>query len=79
MSRDRFLLVFIMPYIVLGALPTILIAIIPELMQSLFWFSLIGSVLASGDFVGAGLILFQIPRSGIVRNKGWKTYWKAVV
>jgi hypothetical protein len=46
------------------------------LMQSLLWLSLFGSVLACGDLVGAGLIFFQIPRSTIVRNKGWRTYWK---
>jgi hypothetical protein len=78
MSRNRFLLVFVTPYIILGMLPTILIATIPELMQSrLLWLSLFGSVLACGDLVGAGLIFFQIPRSAIVRNKGWKTYWKS--
>jgi hypothetical protein len=77
MSRNRFLLVFVTPYIILGVLPTILIATFPELMQSLLWLSLFGSVLACGDLVGAGLVLFQIPRSAIVRNKGWKTYWKS--
>jgi hypothetical protein len=77
MSRNRLLLVYVTPYIILGMLPTILIATIPELMQSLLWFSLFGSVLACGDLVGAGLIFFQIPRSAIVRNKGWNTYWKS--
>jgi hypothetical protein len=77
MSRNRLLLVYVTPYIILGMLPTILIAAIPELMQSLLWLSLLGSVLACGDLVGAGLIFFQIPPSAIVRNKGWKTYWKS--
>jgi hypothetical protein len=77
MSRKRLLLVYITPFIILGMLPTILIAAIPELMQSLLWSSLFGSVSACGDLVGAGLIFFQIPRSAIVRNKGWKTYWKS--
>ena len=78
MSRNRFLLVFIMPFIVLGVLPTMLIMMIPELMQSLIWLSLFGSILACGDLVGVGLIFFQVPGSAIVRNKGWKTYWKSI-
>jgi len=77
MSRNRFLLVFLTPYVVLGVLPTIWMGLFPELMQSLLFFSLWGSVLACGDLVGLGIILFQIPNSAIVRNKGWKTYWKS--
>lgn len=46
-------------------------------MQSLMGLSLFGSVSACGDLVGAALIFFQIPHSAIVRNKGWKTYWKS--
>jgi len=79
MSRERFLLVFVMPFIVLGVLPTILIMMFPELKQSLFWLSLFGTVLACGDLVGVGLLIFQIPHSAIVRNKGWKTYWRPVL
>lgn len=77
MSRNRFLLILIMPYLVLGVLPIILMGIWP--MATLFFllFSLWGSVLACGDLVGVGLILFQIPNSSAVRNKGWKTYWKS--
>ena len=77
MSRNRFLLVFGMPLIVLGVLPTLLIAMIPELMQSLLLPSLFGMIFACGDLVGVGFIFFQVPRSAVVRNKGWKTYWKS--
>ncbi|MDT8896636.1 DUF3267 domain-containing protein [Thermanaerothrix sp. 4228-RoL] len=76
MSRNRFLLVFVMPLIVLGVLPTLLIMMRPEWTQSLLWISLFGTILASGDLVCVGIIFFQIPRSAVVRNKGWRTYWK---
>jgi hypothetical protein len=76
MSRNRFLCVFVTPFIILGVLPTVLIAMVPELMHSLLWLSLFGNLLACGDLLGAGLIFFQIPHSAKVRNKGWKTYWK---
>jgi hypothetical protein len=77
MSRNRFLLVLVMPFLVLGVLPTVLIMLMPGLRQSLLWLSLFGSVFACGDLEGVGFILFQIPSSAIVRNQGWKTYWKS--
>jgi hypothetical protein len=76
MSRNRFLCVFITPFIILGVLPTVLIVTIPGLMHNLLWLSLFGSILACGDLLGAGLIFFQIPHSAKVRDKSWKTYWK---
>jgi hypothetical protein len=76
MSRNRFLLVFVMPLIVLGVLPTLLIRMKPEWTQSLLSISLFGTILASGDLVGVAIIFFQVPRSAVVRNKGSRTYWK---
>jgi hypothetical protein len=46
------------------------------LLKRLLNVSLLGSVLPSGEFLGVGVVLFHIPHSTIVRNKGWKTYWK---
>jgi len=82
MSRNRLLLVFAMPYIILSLLPIPLIAVSRVFGWSLnailtFTFlSLIGGVLACGDAVGFWLVISQVPNSAIVRNKGWKTYWK---
>jgi hypothetical protein len=76
MSRNRFLLVFLMPLIILGVIPTLLIMIFPKLTQDLLWLSLSGTIFACGDLVGVGFIFFQVPRSAIVQNKGWRTYWK---
>jgi hypothetical protein len=82
MSRNRFLLTLAMPYIILGLIPVPIIAVsqifglaaLPVL--ALAYLSMIGSVFACGDAVGFCVILSQIPSSAIVRNKGWKTYWK---
>ncbi len=82
MSRNRFLLIFAMPYIVLSLLPIPLIAVAVVLGWSLVaalvlaFLSLLAAAIACGDLVGFLLIVFQIPGSAIVRNKGWKTYWK---
>jgi hypothetical protein len=82
MSRNRFLIALAMPFIVLGLVPIPIIAVsqiigLTALMVvALAYLALIGSVLACGDAVGFSVIISQIPRSAIVRNKGWKTYWK---
>lgn len=82
MSRNRFLLIFAMPYIVLSLLPIPLLAVAgilgwtPDTALTLAYLSLIGGVLACGDVVGFWLVIIQIPGSAIVRNKGWKTYWR---
>jgi hypothetical protein len=82
MSRNRFLLIFAMPYIVLSLLPIPLLAVsgilgwTPDTALTLAYLSLIGGILACGDVVGFWLVISQIPGSAIVRNKGWKTYWR---
>jgi hypothetical protein len=82
LSRNRFLLVLAMPYIVLGLVPIPIIAISQVFgltaltIVALAYLSLIGAALACGDAVVFWLIFSQIPSSTIVRNKGWKTYWK---
>jgi hypothetical protein len=85
MSRNRFLLTLAMPYIVLGLVPIPIVAVsevfgLTSLTAvALTYLSLIGSVLACGDAVGFWVVSLQIPSSAIVRNKGWKTYWKPSV
>ncbi len=36
----------------------------------------LNALLSCGDLLGVGLDLWQIPANAIVRNKGWKTYWR---
>ena len=83
MTRNRFLFVLIAPYLTLSLLPLALIALLrfigwmPESVLSLAWTSLLGSLLAGGDFASIGsLLLSKIPRKALVRNKGQKSYWK---
>ena len=85
MSRNRFLLTIAMPYIILALLPIPLIAVSQIfgwtliVVVALAYLSAIGSVLACGDAVVFWVIISQIPTPAIVRNKGWKTYWKPAV
>lgn len=80
MSRNRFLMVALTPYLVLGLLPLGWLALLNAASSSVVSLfggvSLLGSVLACGDIIGVLLLLFQIPAAAVVRNKGWRTYWK---
>jgi len=84
LSRNRFLLVFAAPWLGLTALPVLIIAawriFMPELespvLGQLAMIALTGSLLSSGDIIGFSLILKQVPANAIVKNQGYKTWWK---
>jgi len=85
MSRNRFMFVLVAPYLFLSLLPLALIAILrftgwtTALIISLTWISLLGSLLAGGDFVSIGMLLSpNIPSSALIRNNGQKSYWKPI-
>ena len=79
MSRNRFLLIMAMPYLILAWLPIPFLALFQVFDWTLItalalaYLSLIGSVFACGDAVGFWVILSQFPASAFVRNKGWRT------
>ncbi len=82
MSRNRFLLVFAGPLLGLSLLPIILIAGLrfiagtESLILMLAFASVLNALLASGDAIGIVLLLLQVPADAVVRNQGWRTYWK---
>ncbi len=82
LSRNRQLLVLAGPYVLLSLLPIGLIALPgagawpPAALSVLGMLSLAGAVLASGDLISLALLAFQVPPGAVVRNQGWRTYWK---
>jgi hypothetical protein len=82
-SRNRFLAILAMPFLILSLLPVIIIALFSAsgstillVPRYLVIVVLVNGVLSSGDALGFTLILSQIPGSAVVRNKGWQSYWK---
>ena len=82
MPRNRFLLVFFMPFFVLSLLPIPVAALWTyltgdgTLFMVLQGLSFINGVAACGDILGIAMIWKQVPANAIVRNQGWRTYWK---
>jgi hypothetical protein len=82
LSRNRFLCVFAMPFLIITVLPLGLAACglkLPDLMTwAVAWGSTLNALAAGGDYFGILLISLQVPRAAIVQNQGWRTYWKPV-
>ena len=85
MSRNRLLMVYAGPFIVLSLLPLGMLALFKSLLLTTDWaiglalLSLLGGVIAACDFVGFILIMIQVPSSAIVRSKGWGIYWRTMI
>ncbi len=76
MSRNRFLTVFAAPTVLLTGVPVVLALAVGVQWWGLAIVALVNVVAASGDLVGLGLLLSQVPGGAIVRNKGWRSYWR---
>lgn len=81
MSRSRFLACLVAPFTVLTVLPLVALLVLAPVSSSgpplkiLTLVCLLNAIASAGDLVGLGLILAQVPRSAILRDKGWRTFW----
>jgi hypothetical protein len=81
LTRDRFLTVLAMPFLIITVLPLAVAAtglLPPALRTAAAWFSTWNALFACGDCFGIALILAQVPGAAIVQNQSWRTYWKPI-
>ncbi len=76
MSRNRFLAVLLAPTVGLTALPLVLAWATGSIHWSLGLVALINALVLYGDLFGFLLILFQIPSGALVKNNGYRSYWR---
>jgi hypothetical protein len=76
LSRTRFIAILLMPLLVLTVLPLIVCCILGKASTILIVVSTINALAACGDVFGVLVLLFQVPARAVVRNQGWRTYWK---
>jgi hypothetical protein len=82
MDRARFVVCLAAPFVVLTLLPLLGMALLNAasinggIVKHLGLLSLLNGIASSGDLVGLGLILAQVPRAATLQDKGWRTYWK---
>jgi hypothetical protein len=82
MTRQRFTFTMITPFLVLSFVPVLIVAAShnlpknPQIMTFLVVLSILNGIASCGDILGVALALWRIPRTAIIRNQGWKSYWK---
>lgn len=76
LSRNRMIMVFLLPTLVLTLLPLLLASAWHIQSGWLVFISSLNALLAGVDVCGALLLLAQVPASARVRNHGYKTYWQ---
>ena len=76
MNRNRFLMVFFMPFFGLSLVPLLIVALFQLPSHELVFLSLVNGAASSVDLFGILLIGSQVPRLAVVRNRGWRSYWK---
>jgi len=71
----RYLAVLLTPVVVLSLLPLVACACMATASAFLAIASVTNALFASGDLFAVGLLLAQVPRHAMLRNKGWWVYW----
>ncbi|WP_081707527.1 DUF3267 domain-containing protein [Bacillus massiliigorillae] len=76
LSKARFLLISVAPFIILSILLPIFLGLLGVLTPILKFIILLNAIGASVDVLMFILIMVQVPRGAIIRSNGPKTYWK---
>jgi hypothetical protein len=76
LRRNRFLAIALMPWFVVTILPLLVSAVLHATSAWLAFVSSFNALIACGDLFAAGVVLFQIPANAMLRNQGWRTYWR---
>ena len=76
LTRTRFVAILLMPLVIISFVP-LLVAAAAQLSSGWVAFiSAFNALLSCADILGAGLVLFQIPSTAIVRQQSWRTHWR---
>jgi hypothetical protein len=76
MSRNRFLAILLTPLFIISIVPLLVSAVTQVSSGWVAVVSVVNAFCACADMLDAGLVLFQIPATGIVRQQSWRTYWR---
>ena len=68
--------ILITPFVFLSLLPLMLCAVFQYASAEMFSLSIFHTMLASMDVFGFFLVFWSVPQGVLVRNKGWKTYYR---
>lgn len=78
LKRNRYLLVYIAPFVVLSIIPTIIMLFLDFKSDLLLLIVLFNALSSYIDVFSCVSILLQVPKEGLIVNSEEKTYWKVV-
>ena len=76
LSRNRLIMLALMPFLVITVLPLALAAILQWTLPWTAGISILNALLSCADLFVAALLLRQLPGTAILRNRGWVSYWR---
>ena len=76
MSRNRLVAILLMPLLSISIVPLLVSAVIQVSSGWVAFFSAFNFLCGCGDMLLAGLVLFQIPATAMVRFKSWRIFWR---
>ena len=74
-SRSRFHAVLLGPFLVLSVVPLSVEAVLRTNLTWIAWLSILNGMASCGD-IFACFLLFQVPRTAMLRNQGYYTWWQ---
>jgi len=75
-SKIRFLMALIMALVVITVIPLVFLCLTGINFPFLIKISALNALCACADVFSFFVVLFQVPKNSLIRNKGFKTYWK---
>lgn len=76
MSRNRFLFSMLNPFIILSVIPIVIILLHNMSIIIIARIAILNALLSCGDLLGLIIIVTQVPKNAVIKNKGWYSYWK---
>jgi hypothetical protein len=76
LSRNRLVAILLMPVPIISIVPLLVSAVTQVSSGWAAFVSVLNAFGACADMLEAGLVLFQIPPTAIVRYKSWRIFWK---
>lgn len=78
-SKSRYILITATPFIIISIILPLMLSFFGLLTSSLKFLILLNSIASSVDILNLLIILKQVPKKGIIKSNGPKTYWKKTV
>lgn len=76
LSRNRLVAILLMPLLIISIVPPLVSAVTQVSSGCAAFVSAFNAFCARADMLEAGLVLFQIPATGIVRYRSLRIYWR---